>query len=165
MRSLACKYSLRASVTPWASTVILSSCRFARVIAASLSPSTFQIQSDSAKSFRKGLCAHTFSATDLPLIVFLSPYSEDADLNNFSQQIPAEWTKALTCDEEGFFQNPNDCHKFYRCYKSGNRFARTLFDCKPKNLVFDALQKVCVSVDEGGFDNVCGVLAGESADY
>lgn len=94
--------------------------------------------------------------------------SADGDVNTFSQTIPPEWTKPLTCEEEGFFQNPNDCHKFYRCYKAGSRggFSRTLFDCKPKNLVFDPQLKVCVPVDEEGLGDVCGLLNAEGlADY
>ena len=87
----------------------------------------------------------------------------DGDVNAFSQQIPPEWTKPLTCTEEGFFQNPNDCHKFYRCFKSGVRggFSYNLFDCKPKELVFDAQLKVC-SANDDGLNDLCGVLSAEA---
>lgn len=94
---------------------------------------------------------------------------QSADVNKFSQEIPAEWTKPLTCEEEGFYQNPNDCHKFYRCYKTGTRggFSRTLFDCNPTTLVFDPRVKVCVPADDEGLNEVCGLLSAQDgfSDY
>ena len=61
-----------------------------------------------------------------------------------------------------------DCHKFYRCYKSGIRggFAKTLFECNPSSAVFDPQVKVCVPADEDGINDVCGVLSNqEGGDY
>ncbi|KAF8786925.1 putative endochitinase like protein [Argiope bruennichi] len=49
------------------------------------------------------------------------------------------------CNEEGFFRNPEDCNKFYRCVDSGDNgqgFLRYDFDC-PKGLVFDETNSVC----------------------
>lgn len=90
--------------------------------------------------------------------------------NKFSQTIPAEWTKPLTCTEEGYFQNPNDCHHFYRCFKTGSRggFSKTLFECNPSSLVFDPNVKVCVKVDNNNYDEICGggtAAEGAGGDY
>ena len=91
--------------------------------------------------------------------------AQSMEVNTFSQKIPPEWNKPLVCEEEGFFQNPNDCHKFYRCFKGSVRggFQRTLFECNPSNLVFDPTFKVCVAPDADGLNDVCGVLAGPEA--
>ena len=90
--------------------------------------------------------------------------------NKFSQDVPAEWTKPLTCTEEGYFQNPNDCHRFYRCFKTGSKgaYSKTLFECNPSTLVFDPNVKVCVKVDDDhNYDEICGGAADAtaSADY
>ncbi|GBO40778.1 hypothetical protein AVEN_259661-1, partial [Araneus ventricosus] len=49
------------------------------------------------------------------------------------------------CNKEGFFRNPEDCNKFYRCVDSsgnGQEFLRYDFDC-PEGLVFDETNSVC----------------------
>ncbi|GFW66259.1 uncharacterized protein TNCV_1711581 [Trichonephila clavipes] len=49
------------------------------------------------------------------------------------------------CSQEGFFRNPEDCNKFYRCVDfsgEGQEFVRYDFDC-PEGLVFDEANSVC----------------------
>lgn len=49
------------------------------------------------------------------------------------------------CTEEGFYRNPEDCNKFYRCVDfngDGQQFVRYDFDC-PEGLVFDEVNSVC----------------------
>ncbi|XP_008553715.1 dentin sialophosphoprotein [Microplitis demolitor] len=36
-----------------------------------------------------------------------------------------------SCQEEGFFPNPSDCRKFYRCVKGDNGYIKYDFDCAP----------------------------------
>ena len=94
--------------------------------------------------------------------------TKSTDINRFSQDMPPEWTKPLICEEEGYFRNPNDCHKFYRCHKTGTRggFSRTLFECNPSTLIFDEQYNVCVAVEENINDNVCDQLdANAEVDY
>jgi len=59
-----------------------------------------------------------------------------------------DWTIPLTCEEEGYFRNPNDCHRFYLCHEVKKKFVTTLFSCNPLSLVFDDQFKVCVSPDD-----------------
>ncbi|UXI20586.1 hypothetical protein NH340_JMT06529 [Sarcoptes scabiei] len=92
------------------------------------------------------------------------------DVNRFSQDVPKEWTKPLECHEEGYFRNPNDCHKFYRCYSTGTGrggFAKTLFECNPATLIFDEQFKVCVTPEDENLNgNVCDSLeSSDDADY
>ncbi|GIY29046.1 hypothetical protein CEXT_373481 [Caerostris extrusa] len=61
-----------------------------------------------------------------------------------SSQSPSEETE-IKCTEEGFFRNPNDCNRFYRCVNSGSgeqEFIRYDFKC-PESLVFDETNSVC----------------------
>lgn len=91
-----------------------------------------------------------------------------ADVNRNSQVVPKEWTKPLTCEEEGYFRNPNDCHKFYRCYKTSEKggYSKTLFECNPSTLVFDDQFRVCVTLDDVEQGNVCDPLNDEGGvDY
>ncbi|CAG2175232.1 unnamed protein product, partial [Oppiella nova] len=53
------------------------------------------------------------------------------------QTIPAEWTQPLPCDDEDYYRNPNDCHKFYRCHKVQGKFTKSLYDCNPAYAVFN----------------------------
>ncbi|CAG2117631.1 unnamed protein product [Medioppia subpectinata] len=66
------------------------------------------------------------------------------------QDIPDHWTQPLPCDEAGFFRNPNDCTKFYRCHSisSKGKFTRTLFNCNPLDTVFDESFGVCVAPED-----------------
>ncbi|XP_015913629.2 mucin-22 [Parasteatoda tepidariorum] len=51
----------------------------------------------------------------------------------------------IECTEEGFFRNPDDCNKFYRCVDfagTGESFVRYDFEC-PEGLVFDEVNSVC----------------------
>jgi hypothetical protein len=64
------------------------------------------------------------------------------------QTIPSDWTIPLTCEEDGFYRNPNDCHKFYRCHEVKGKFVKTLFNCNPNTAVFDDQFKVCVSPED-----------------
>ncbi|CAG2108383.1 unnamed protein product, partial [Medioppia subpectinata] len=66
------------------------------------------------------------------------------------QDIPVEWTEALPCEEDGFFRNPNDCHKFYRCHSNGGKgaYGKTLFNCNPATAVFDESFGVCVAPED-----------------
>lgn len=82
--------------------------------------------------------------------------------------MPPEWTKPLVCSEEGYFRNPNDCHKFYRCHKSGAKsgFSKTLFECNPSTLIFDEQFKVCVPAEDNINVNVCDSLdVNDDLDY
>ncbi|XP_076327753.1 uncharacterized protein LOC143234349 [Tachypleus tridentatus] len=56
-------------------------------------------------------------------------------------------TDSDICPHEGYFRNPRDCHKFYRCvdyYGNGNKFTLYQFIC-PERLVFDENINVCNS--------------------
>ena len=64
------------------------------------------------------------------------------------QNIPSHWTLPLSCEEDGFFRNPNDCHRFYRCHEQKGKFIKTLFDCNPANAVFDEQFRVCVPPED-----------------
>jgi len=64
------------------------------------------------------------------------------------QAIPSDWTIPLTCEEDGFYRNPNDCHKFYRCHEVKGKFVKTLFSCNPSTAVFDDQFKVCVPQED-----------------
>ncbi|XP_076366008.1 uncharacterized protein LOC143254967 [Tachypleus tridentatus] len=46
------------------------------------------------------------------------------------------------CKEVGFFRNPSDCNRFYRCVKQGERLIKYEFQC-PDRLVFDENFSVC----------------------
>ncbi|GFT69537.1 uncharacterized protein NPIL_500371 [Nephila pilipes] len=51
----------------------------------------------------------------------------------------------IECTEEGFFRNPDDCTKFYRCVDfagTGESYVRYDFEC-PDDLVFDEVNSVC----------------------
>ncbi|CAN8002848.1 unnamed protein product, partial [Ixodes hexagonus] len=51
----------------------------------------------------------------------------------------------LPCPSQGFFRNPQDCHRFYRCVdlsENGKGFVVYEFDC-PAGLVFDERVSVC----------------------
>jgi hypothetical protein len=57
------------------------------------------------------------------------------------------WSKLIPCREEGYFRNPYNCSKFYRCYKNEEtettlRFAN--FSCL-SHLLFDETEKTCVT--------------------
>lgn len=46
-------------------------------------------------------------------------------------------SQPLTCESEGFYPNPNDCSKFYRCVDytgDGSSFTIFNFDCGPGTL-------------------------------
>ena len=50
-----------------------------------------------------------------------------------------------TCTQVGFFRNPNDCAKFYRCvdlWQNGRELTIYHFDCPP-GTVFDETVSVC----------------------
>lgn len=50
-----------------------------------------------------------------------------------------------TCTQEGFFRNPDDCSKFYRCvdlWQNGRGLTIYNFDC-PVGTVFDEAVSVC----------------------
>ena len=64
------------------------------------------------------------------------------------QTIQSDWTQPLSCEEDGFFRNPNDCHKFYRCHEVKGQFVKTLFNCNPSNAVFDEQFRVCVPPED-----------------
>ncbi|XP_054154810.1 uncharacterized protein LOC128953350 [Oppia nitens] len=65
------------------------------------------------------------------------------------QDIPQEWTQQLDCPEEGYFRNPNDCHKFYRCHTGAKgKLQRTLYNCNPTDAIFDEQLRVCVTPEE-----------------
>ncbi|KAG8188925.1 hypothetical protein JTE90_014977 [Oedothorax gibbosus] len=52
---------------------------------------------------------------------------------------------SIDCTEEGFFRNPDDCTKFYRCVDfagTGESYVRYDFEC-PRDLVFDEVNQVC----------------------
>ncbi len=62
------------------------------------------------------------------------------------------WSKLIPCREEGYFQNPYNCSKFYRCYKNEEtettlRFAN--FSCL-SHLLFDETEKepTCVPQEQ-----------------
>lgn len=53
--------------------------------------------------------------------------------------------KGQVCTREGFFRNPDDCSKFYRCidlWQNGQRFGIFNFNC-PVGTVFDENYMVC----------------------
>jgi len=53
--------------------------------------------------------------------------------------------RSQTCSQVGFFRNPNDCHKFYRCvdlWQNGRELTIYHFDCPP-GTVFDETVSVC----------------------
>ncbi|GBN16366.1 hypothetical protein AVEN_132805-1 [Araneus ventricosus] len=54
-------------------------------------------------------------------------------------------SEGAECTEEGFFRNPDDCTKFYRCVDfagTGESYTRYDFEC-PDDLVFDEVNNVC----------------------
>ncbi|XP_067143056.1 dentin sialophosphoprotein-like isoform X2 [Centruroides vittatus] len=52
--------------------------------------------------------------------------------------------KFKDCSKAGFFRNPDDCNKFYRCVDNGDKSFRVYnFNC-PENTVFDEEKDVCV---------------------
>ncbi|GIY83676.1 hypothetical protein CDAR_171171 [Caerostris darwini] len=70
--------------------------------------------------------------------------TESTTSTSESSQSPSEETE-IKCTEEGFFRNPNDCNRFYRCVNSGSgeqEFIRYDFKC-PESLVFDETNSVC----------------------
>ena len=53
--------------------------------------------------------------------------------------------QAQTCSQVGFFRNPSDCTKFYRCvdfWQNGRELTIFHFDC-PNGTVFDETVSVC----------------------
>ncbi|XP_013782857.1 mucin-17-like, partial [Limulus polyphemus] len=59
-----------------------------------------------------------------------------------SEQTSEITTQASKCKEVGFFRNPNNCNRFYRCVKQGARLIKYDFNC-PDRLVFDEIHSVC----------------------
>ncbi|XP_076309651.1 uncharacterized protein LOC143224971 [Tachypleus tridentatus] len=51
-------------------------------------------------------------------------------------------TNASECNKDGFFRDPNDCTRFYRCVEQGQIFIKYEFNC-PDHLVFDERHGVC----------------------
>ncbi|XP_013794837.1 dentin sialophosphoprotein-like [Limulus polyphemus] len=51
-------------------------------------------------------------------------------------------TGASECTKAGFFRDPNDCTRFYRCVEQGQIFIKYKFNC-PDDLVFDERHGVC----------------------
>lgn len=77
--------------------------------------------------------------------------SESADTQDQSQSGTGQGTtpeqSGLPCSKDGFFRNPRDCRKFYRCVEvnsdSGDGdYAVYQFDC-PEGLVFDERYSTC----------------------
>ncbi|KAG8225744.1 hypothetical protein J437_LFUL012000 [Ladona fulva] len=49
----------------------------------------------------------------------------------------------FSCKEEGLFEDPLDCHKFYKCYLSGDSFVMQHISCRP-GTYFDPSTSHCV---------------------
>jgi len=55
---------------------------------------------------------------------------------------PALAADSLMCTEEGFFPDPGDCTRFYRCVNVDGEFRRLDFSCGP-GTVFDPELTTC----------------------
>ncbi|XP_034935078.1 location of vulva defective 1-like [Chelonus insularis] len=44
---------------------------------------------------------------------------------------PNEQLAISKCKDEGFYADPNDCHKFYRCVKTNGKYTKYNFECAP----------------------------------
>jgi hypothetical protein len=72
------------------------------------------------------------------------------------------WSKIISCNEEGFFRNPYNCSKYYRCYKN-EETEKTLhfadFNC-PSRLWFDETEPTCVTQEQYfiKFHDLCKVI-------
>ncbi|XP_067128942.1 uncharacterized protein [Centruroides vittatus] len=77
----------------------------------------------------------------------LKEYMEPSETKTFLKRsgIAAPYDQDLECTREGYYQNPFDCGKFYRCVKFhqfSDEFTVFHYEC-PHGLVFDERYEVC----------------------
>ncbi len=62
-----------------------------------------------------------------------------------SIKLEPDWKQYISCEKEGFFHNPYNCHKYYRCFTLGNdpTLQLAFFNC-PVNDVWDNLSQTCI---------------------
>ncbi|KAJ9587661.1 hypothetical protein L9F63_018913, partial [Diploptera punctata] len=119
-------------------------------------------------------CTTTTTTTLLKLIL-LQPLKQSQNLNKLSYDcaedyafdtdqntcVPQELTNCntetstttttetspeITCEEEGIFQNPTNCHSFFICVAVESDFEKLSYDC-PGGYAFDSNLKTCISED------------------
>ncbi|XP_023218621.1 dentin sialophosphoprotein-like [Centruroides sculpturatus] len=73
-----------------------------------------------------------------------SSKNEGSEKENENTSNENSEVKSKDCSKAGFFRNPDDCNKFYRCVDNGDKSFRVYnFNC-PENTVFDEEKDVCV---------------------
>jgi len=63
--------------------------------------------------------------------------------------VETDYEKLITCSQEGYFRNPYDCQRFYRCYfndeseRTAGHLRVGFFKCN-NEMVFDSVSHTCV---------------------
>lgn len=108
--------------------------------------STNQETTDDEMGETKKSDESTESSTDSSEITSTSTTTESNEIDDTKTDKSEDSTSSETCTEEGYFRNPKDCSKFYRCVDyegDGKSFTIFHFDC-PENTAFDDILDVCV---------------------
>ncbi|GIY29048.1 hypothetical protein CEXT_373491 [Caerostris extrusa] len=69
-------------------------------------------------------------------------FDEDGWYCNAEELSPPCDGNSFKCEEEGFFRDPEDCTKYYRCNRTESGFRRERFQCQDGN-VFDEEGRYC----------------------
>ncbi|KAK0170330.1 hypothetical protein PV328_010905 [Microctonus aethiopoides] len=76
------------------------------------------------------------------------PKESSTTSSSMSSDKPSESSDNSQCQDEGFFPNPTNCRKFYRCVSTGNdKFIQYSFDCAP-GTAWDQSLLTCNYIDK-----------------